>query len=103
MPTSRKKLQGDKNGDPIQRDPFFSKFTLHKLDWLETIAIILSLWFFIYPKPYNLLLGALLAIPILGVLINGFESPSIASLVSVTKKKAIISMMWLTLSIYLLS
>lgn len=59
---------------------FMQKFTFHKLDWLEWISLVLSLWFLIYPHPYNILLGILLGIPILGLIINGLDRPSIATL-----------------------
>jgi hypothetical protein len=61
----------------------FSQLTLHKLDWLEWVAIILSIWFIIYPAPYRLLLAALLIIPLLGLILNGWNKPSMASLVEI--------------------
>ncbi len=64
-----------------------SKLTLHKLDWLEWITIGIAAWYFIYPKPYNILLAALLAIPILGLLLNGLHKPSMASLVEISVDK----------------
>ncbi len=65
----------------------FSKLTLHKLDWLEWITIGLAAWFFIYPEPYKLLLGVLLAIPIIGLLLNGLHKPSMATLVEISADK----------------
>lgn len=62
----------------------FEKLTFHKLNWLEWVAIVLSLWFLFYPRPYQLLLGILLIIPLLGLLLNGLNKPSIASLVTVS-------------------
>ncbi|HYH15874.1 MAG TPA: hypothetical protein VD794_11665, partial [Flavisolibacter sp.] len=65
----------------------FSKLTLHKLDWLEWITIGLSAWFVFYPKPYDMLLGTLLVIPIIGLLLNGLHKPSMASLVEISVDK----------------
>lgn len=65
----------------------FDKITFHKLDWLEWLTIGLSIWFFIYPEPYGILLGALLVIPILGLFLNGIQKPSMASLVEITDNK----------------
>lgn len=65
----------------------FNKLTLHKLDWLEWITIVLSLWFLLFPNPYEILLGILLAIPVIGLLINGLHKPSMASLVEVSVDK----------------
>jgi hypothetical protein len=62
-----------------------SKLTFHKLDWLEWITAGLAIWFLIYPKPYEILLGILLIIPILGIIINGWQKPSMASLVEISK------------------
>ncbi len=64
-----------------------SNLTLHKLDWLEWITIGLAGWFLFYPKPYNILLGVLLAIPIIGLLLNGLHKPSIATLVEISSDK----------------
>ena len=65
----------------------FSKLTLQKLDWLEWITIGLAVWFLMYPQPYELLLGLLLAIPIIGLLLNGLHKPSMASLVEISADK----------------
>jgi hypothetical protein len=65
----------------------FSKLTLHKLDWLEWVTIGLAAWFFIYPQPYELLLAVLLAIPIIGLLLNGLHKPSMATLVEISADK----------------
>jgi hypothetical protein len=64
-----------------------SKLTLHKLDWLEWLTSGLALWFFIYPHPYELLLAVLLGIPIIGLLLNGWQKPSMASLVEISIDK----------------
>jgi hypothetical protein len=62
-----------------------SKLTFHKLDWLEYVTIGLGLWFLFYPKPYDILFTALLAMPILGLLLNGLTGrPSISSLVEIS-------------------
>jgi hypothetical protein len=63
------------------------KLTLHKLDWLEKITVGIGLWFFLYPRPYEILLGILLVIPILGLIINGLHKPSIATLVDVSSDR----------------
>jgi len=60
-----------------------SKLTLHKLDWLEWTTILLSIWFLFVGYPYELLLGILLIIPILGLILNGLHKPSMASLVEI--------------------
>lgn len=62
------------------------KIVLHRLNWLEYIAIGFSLWFVFYPKPYEWLLIVLLIIPILGLFINGLGKPSIASLVEIDRE-----------------
>ena len=62
----------------------FDRLTLHKLDWLEYITIGLAIWFWFYPTPYELLLGVLLIIPIIGLLLNGLHRPSMASLVEIS-------------------
>ena len=65
-----------------------SKLTFHKLDWLEYVTIILSIWFFLLPKPYIILFVVLLCIPILGLVLNGLNGrPSIASLVDVSEDR----------------
>ena len=61
--------------------------TFHKLDWLEYRAIGIGLWFIIYPKPYIFLFSVLLVMPVMGLVLNGFQKPSIASLVEITKDK----------------
>lgn len=69
-------------------NPLYSKLTFHKLDWLEWFALILSLWFIFSPNPYTLLFSMLLALPIIGLILNGFNGrPSIASLVEIVKKQ----------------
>ncbi len=60
-------------------------FTLHQLDWLEYVAIGLSLWFVFFPRPYEILLVALLLLPFLGMFLNGLRKPSIASLVEIDR------------------
>jgi len=62
------------------------KIVLHRLNWLEYVAIGFSLWFVFYPKPYEWLLVILLIIPILGLVINGLGKPSIASLVEIDRE-----------------
>lgn len=66
----------------------FKKLTFHKLDWLEYITIGLAVWFLFYPQPYKILFTVLLAIPIVGLLLNGIHGrPSIASLGKFEKDK----------------
>jgi hypothetical protein len=55
----------------------------HNLNWLENTTILLGLWFIIYPSPYELLLGLLVFIPILGLALNGFDKKSVESLVEI--------------------
>lgn len=67
-----------------QRDKVtLKKLTLHKLDWLEYLTIGLCIWYVIFPKPYEILTAVLIAIPILGLILNGLHKPSLASLVEV--------------------
>ncbi|MDO4229094.1 MAG: hypothetical protein Q4C98_04705 [Capnocytophaga sp.] len=63
-----------------------NSLTFHKLNWLEKLSIVLSLWFLLYPKPYEILLGVLLLIPVVGLLINGISKPSIATLAEVSDR-----------------
>jgi len=63
----------------------FPGLTFHKLDWLEWITVAFGLWFIFFPRPYILLFSVLMIIPVLGLILNGFTKPSIASLVEVTK------------------
>lgn len=57
----------------------------HRLTWLEWVAIGLSAWFFLYPHPYVPLFCTLLALPLVGLVINGIDRPSMASLVTLKK------------------
>lgn len=61
------------------------KIVLHKLTWLEYVAMGFSGWFLFYPTPYYILLVILLLIPIIGLVLNGLEKPSIASLVEIDR------------------
>lgn len=65
----------------------FSQLTFHKLDWLEWVAIVISLWFMFFPVPYRLLLAVLLIIPLLGLILNGWNKPSMISLVELSTDK----------------
>jgi hypothetical protein len=56
------------------------------LGYLEIIALILSLWFIIFPRPYNILFTILILIPPIGIFINGLQRPSLATLISITKE-----------------
>lgn len=61
-----------------------SKFTFHKLSWLEYAAIFFGFWFLVFPKPYFILFTILLIIPIAGIYLNSLNGkPSIATLVDV--------------------
>lgn len=64
----------------------FSKLKFHKLYWYEYLTIALFFWFIIYPRPYEILFSILLAIPIIGLLINkGLNGkPSISTLGEIT-------------------
>jgi len=54
---------------------------------LEWISLVLAGWFFIYPRPYEILFSLLLLMPIIGLLLNGISGrPSIASLIQITNK-----------------
>nr|WP_294948043.1 hypothetical protein [uncultured Mucilaginibacter sp.] len=57
----------------------------HKLGWLEWLAIGLSLWLLFYPHPYTYLFAVVLCMPIIGLIINGVNRPSMISLVSISK------------------
>jgi hypothetical protein len=76
-------MKNSKNNNSIS----FAKLTLHKLNWLEYLTIGLAVWFFLYPKPYEILLGILLFIPILGLFLNGLHKPSMATLVEISSDK----------------
>ena len=70
---------------PKIKQPASLPLHFHKLNWLEWVSIILGIWFWIYPRPYIFLFSVLLIIPILGIILNGFRRPSIASLVEITE------------------
>jgi hypothetical protein len=62
------------------------KLTFHKLSWLEYITIGLSILFWFYPHPYNVIFSVLLAMPIIGLIVNGlYGRPSISTLVAISK------------------
>lgn len=64
------------------------KLTVHQLNWLEWVAIGLSIWFVLWPgELYTLLFTLLLFIPVLGLVLNGFTRPSLASLVTISPGK----------------
>ena len=62
------------------------KVKLHRLNWLEWVAVGFSFWFLVYPHPYDWLFGIVLAMPIIGLLLNGLSRPNLASLVSISFK-----------------
>lgn len=57
----------------------------HKLSWLEWVAIALSIWFVLFPRPYVPLFCVLLLLPLAGMVINGVQQPSMAALVTFKK------------------
>ena len=61
--------------------------TFHKPDWLEWVTIGACLWFFVYPHPYTLVFTIVLLLPIAGLVLHGISRPSLASLVSISKKE----------------
>lgn len=71
----RKKIKNKKQA--------FPKVTLHKLDWLEWVSIVLCIWFWFYPHPYKLAFAVVLSLPIIGLILNGLSRPNLASLVSI--------------------
>ncbi len=83
MKRRRKKII--KPAKPLKSGSVFHRLSFHKLDWLEKIAIVLCIWFLIYPQPYRILLGLLLLLPVLGLVLNGLHKPSITSLVEISK------------------
>jgi hypothetical protein len=72
----------NKNGNRVS----LPQVKLHKLDWLEWISIGFCLWLWFYPHPYQLVFIIVLLLPILGLILNGLSRPSLASLVSLSKK-----------------
>ena len=68
-----------------KKDVTHKVYKLHQLDWLEYISIGLCLWFVFYPRPYEILLSALLLLPFVGMFLNGLNKPSIASLVEIDR------------------
>lgn len=68
-----------------KKDVTHTVYKLHQLDWLEYISIGLCLWFVFYPRPYEILLSALLLLPFVGMFLNGLNKPSIASLVEIDR------------------
>jgi hypothetical protein len=52
------------------------------MDYNRTCSLV-----FLYPQPYEILLGVLLAIPIIGLLLNGLHKPSLATLVKISADK----------------
>ncbi len=68
-----------------KKDLAHKVYKLHQLDWLEYVAIGLSLWFVFYPRPYEYLLIALLLLPFIGMFLNGLNKPSIASLIEINR------------------
>ena len=73
-------------GAKKERNSIASKLTVHKLDWLEWLSIALCIWFWFYPYPYKLAFTVVLALPVIGLILNGLSNPSLASLVSISNK-----------------
>ena len=62
----------------------------HKLNWLENISIVISLWFMFYPYPfYNALLIACIFLPLFGMYLNGLNKASYVSLIEITVEKGV--------------
>lgn len=80
----KRKLQRNTKNTSRNKSTLFSTITLHKLDWLEWLTIGLCIWFWFYPHPYSVVFTVVLALPILGLIINGLSRPSLVSLVSIS-------------------
>lgn len=63
--------------------------TLSRFPVLDKFTLIVCGWFIILPFPYEVLLLILVALPFIGIAVNGIEEPSITSLVSIRKNKTI--------------
>lgn len=56
--------------------------TFPRLNWLDKTSAVISIWFIIIPFPYIPIMTILLVLPILGIIINGYDKPSISTLVT---------------------
>lgn len=81
----RKFIRTTKNTNGHRNGPF-QKLAVHQLDWLEWLSIALCAWLWFFPHPYKILFAVVLSLPVLGLLLNGLSRPSLASLVSISKK-----------------
>jgi len=60
---------------------------IHKLDWLDTLTLVLCVWFVFYPNPYKILFTIILCLPIIGLIVHGHSKPSLTSLITITSGK----------------
>lgn len=56
--------------------------TLSRYPTLDKFSFVISAWFWIFPFPYEVLLIVLVALPFIGIVVNGIERPSITTLVN---------------------
>lgn len=81
-------MSGNRKKRIQPKKSFKTKLVFHQLQWLEWVAIGLSVWFIFFPKPYEFLFVILLIIPIFGLVLNGLTGrPSLASLVNVDRSE----------------
>lgn len=78
---------GKKRNSQKKKSALINNLTIHNLNWLELSALGFSIWFILYPKPYEILLIILLLFPIVGIFLNGIHRPSIITLVEIGKDK----------------
>lgn len=62
-------------------------FTWHPSDWWYILVAILAIWLLVYPKPYSILMGILMIIPIAGIILNSRKKHCMTSLLKATKDK----------------
>lgn len=60
-----------------------SRLYQHKLQWFEIISIALGLFYIFYPEPNKYIFCTLVSLPIVGILLNSRNKPSLASLVHI--------------------
>ncbi len=70
---------------PIKEVKIYNNIVFHNLDWLEWCTIAVGLLFVFAPDivGYKFLFSVLLVTPILGLMLNGINRPSIISLVEI--------------------
>lgn len=59
--------------------------TISRFPTLDKISVAVCFWFIILPFPYGVLLIVLVALPFIGIVVNGIERPSITTLVNFRK------------------